>query len=160
MRFFYMNTWTDQGTLTWASRRPPPLVFSSIVGWYLSYFISFLSFSSEDILRAILYSCLVSGQRYSVRMETRKLHTPVWSLQFFPLDNGSTWNANRKLRIHWLVFSYKQQILGKEERRAAEETLKRKWRDVCVSVFIWRQLAFLLVTHFWPEKQTKVTSSW
>ena len=160
MRFFYRNAWTDNGTSTWAWRRPPPLVFSSIVGLYLSYFILFLFFCSEDILKAILYSCFVSGRRYSVRMETRKLHTPVRSLQLFPLDTGSAWTANRKLRIHWLVFSYKQQIFGKEERRAAEEPLKRKWRNVWVSVFIWRQLAFLLVTHFWPDKQPKVTSSW
>jgi hypothetical protein len=44
MCLFYRNDWTDQGTSTWAWRRPLLLIFSSIVDWYLSYFISFLSF--------------------------------------------------------------------------------------------------------------------
>ena len=159
MRFFYGNGWTDQGTSTWAWRRTAPLVSSSIFGWYLSYFIYLLSFIPKYILRAVLYSYFVSGESSSVRVETRRLHTPVRSLQLFPRDTGSTWNANRKLRIHWLVFSYKQQIFGKDERRATKEPMKRKWRDV-YQCFHLAAARLPSRDAFWPERHPEVTSSW
>jgi hypothetical protein len=159
MSFVYRNGWTDQGTSTWAWRRTPPLVSSSIFGWYHSYFISFLSLSPKTFLglfytatlflvRAVpsgwkpgnyIYLCGVCSYFRKI-LEVRSMQTgsyvPIgW---YFPTSN---------------IFSAKNSV----------DLRKNHWNgnDVtCVSVFIWRQLAFLLVTHFWPEKHPEDTSSW